>query len=75
MKRVIVVIVLTVFSVVMLLPFSFNMQTVSAQESSYTLQRVDHEVELLYSGQVIIRDTISLSGQLTGDFFIGFPYE
>jgi hypothetical protein len=29
----------------------------------------------LYSGQVIIRDTISLSGQLTGDFFIGFPYE
>jgi hypothetical protein len=74
-KRVIMVIVLTVFSVVMLLPFSFNMQTVSAQESSYTLQRVDHEVELMYSGQVIIRDTISLSGQLTGDFFIGFPYE
>jgi hypothetical protein len=74
-KRVIMVIVLTVFSVVMLLLLSFNMQTVSAQESSYTLQRVDHEVELMYSGQVIIRDSISLSGQLTGDFFIGFPYE
>lgn len=75
MKRVTVIIVLTIFSVAMLLPFSLNMQSVSAQESSYTLQRVDHEVEVLYSGQVVIRDTISVSGQLTGDFFIGFPYK
>jgi hypothetical protein len=70
-----VIILLTVFSVAMLLSFSLNMQPVSAQESSYTIQGVDHEVEVMYSGQVIIRDTISLSGQLTGDFFIGFPYK
>jgi hypothetical protein len=74
-KRVTVAIVLTVFSVAMLLPFSLNTGTVSAQESSYTLERVDHEVELMYSGQVVIRDTISVSGQLTGDFLIGFPYK
>jgi hypothetical protein len=74
-KRAATVIVLLAFSVAMLLPFSLNMQPVSAQEGSYSIQRVDHEVELMYSGQVIIRDTISISGQLTGDFLIGFPYK
>jgi hypothetical protein len=74
-KIVTAVIVLTVFSVVMLLPFLLGTQPVSAQETSYTIQRVDHEVEVMYSGQVIIRDTISISGQLTGDFLIGFPYK
>jgi hypothetical protein len=74
-KRVTAVIVLTVFSVVMLLPFLLGTPTVSAQENSYTIQSVDHEVEVMYSGQVIIRDTISISGQLTGDFLIGFPYK
>ncbi len=75
MKRVTLVIFLTVFSAAILLPFSPIMQPVSAQESSYTIQRVDHEVELLYSGQVVVRDTISVGGHLTGDFFIGLPYK
>jgi len=67
-------IVLVVLSVAILLPFSLITPIVNAQ-NNYTIQRVDHEVEILYSGHVIIRDTISISGQLTGDFLIGFPYE
>jgi hypothetical protein len=74
-KRVAAVIVLMVFSVAILLPFALNTRTVSAQESSYTIQRVDHEVEVMYSGHMVIRDTIQVSGQLTGDFLIGFPYK
>jgi len=74
-KRVAVVIALLVFSVVVLLPFSLSTRTVSAQGDSYTIQRVDHKVELMYSGHVIMRDTIRVSGQLTGDFLIGFPYK
>ncbi len=66
---------LMVFAVAILLPFSLITQTVSAQEASYTIQRVDHEVEVMYSGHVVIRDTIHISGQLTGDFLIGFPYK
>jgi len=68
------VVVLMVFSVAILLPFSFSTRGVFAQDS-YTIQSVDHEVEVLYSGHVVIRDTIHLSGQFTGDFFIGFPYK
>jgi hypothetical protein len=69
-KRVVAVFVLVVFSVSMLL--SFSVGTVFAQES-YSIQSVDHEVEVLYSGHVVIRDTIHVSGQLTGDFVMGFP--
>lgn len=65
---------LIVFSVTILLPLSLNTPTVLAQDN-YTIEQVDHEVEVLYSGHVIIRDTIQLSGQLTGDFLIGFPYK
>ena len=75
MKGATLVVVLMVFSVAVLLPFSLIAQPVSAQENNYTIQRVDHEVELMYSGQMIIRDTISVSGQSPGDFLIGFPYK
>ena len=73
MKRATLVIVLLVFSVAIITQLSFNTQTVLAQDANYSIQSVDHEVEVMYSGHVIIRDTIHVSGQLTGDFLIGFP--
>jgi hypothetical protein len=73
-KRAALVIVLMIFSVAITSQLSFNTQTVLAQDSEYAIQSVDHEVEVMYSGHVIIRDTIHISGQLTGDFLIGFPY-
>ncbi len=74
MKRTTAIIVLTVFSLAVVLPFLLNVQTVLAQDESYTIQRVDHQVEVMYSGHVVIRDTISVTGQLT-DFLIGFPHK
>jgi hypothetical protein len=72
-KRAALVIVLLVFSVA-IISLSFNSQTALAQDANYSIQSVDHEVEIMYSGHVVIRDTIHVSGQLTGDFLIGFPY-
>ncbi len=64
-----------VFSVAVLLPFLFCTQTVLAQDDSYTIERVDHQVEVMYSGHVVIRDTIYVTGQLTDGFLIGFPHK
>src|SRR4030042_7010037 len=64
-----------VFSVAIISQLSFNTQTALAQDGSYSIQSVDHEFEVIYSGHVVIRDTIRISGQLTGDFLIGFPYK
>ncbi len=66
---------LMVFSLVVLLPFSLNTHTVLAQDASYTIQRVDHQIEVMYSGHVVIRDTIRITGQLTDGFLIGFPHK
>jgi hypothetical protein len=74
-KRAALVIVLMFFSVAIISQLSFNTQTALAQNANYSIQSVDHEVEVMYSGHMVIRDTIHISGQLTGDFLIGFPYE
>lgn len=74
MKRTTTTIVLMIFSLAVLLS-SFNTQAVLAQEATYTIQQIDHQVEVLYSGHVIIRDKVRLTGQLTGDFLIGVPYK
>jgi hypothetical protein len=46
---------------------------VSAQTSGYTIDRVDHKVQIMYSGHIIIIDTIHVSGQVTNGFMIGLP--
>ena len=75
MKKAATFIVLTAFSLAILMSLSVSTQKVLAQDASYDIKSVDHQVEVMYSGHVVIRDTIHVSGQLTGDFLIGFPYE
>jgi hypothetical protein len=64
-----------IFSLAIFLPFSLNIRTASAQDADYSIQNVDHQIEVMYSGHVVIRDTIHVTGQLTGGFLIGFPYK
>jgi len=73
-KRAAAVVVLIVISMAILFPFSLSTRYVLAQDD-YSIQRVDHEVEIMYSGHVVIRDKIHLSEQFEGDFLIGFPYK
>ncbi len=74
MKRTARVIGLMLFSLTVLLPLCFEAETVSAQVG-YSIQRVDHEVEIMYSGHIIVRDTIRVAGQLANGFMMGFPYK
>ena len=45
-----------------------------AQTTGYSITQVDHQVTVMYSGQVVIQDTIYVSGQITNGFLIGMPY-
>jgi hypothetical protein len=74
-KKITAILALMVFSLLIFLPFSPNVNTASAQDTGYVIQNVDHQVEVMYSGHVIIRDTVTVTGQITGDFLIGFPYK
>jgi hypothetical protein len=73
MKRLITFLILTIFTLTIFSTFPFAVHTASAQSSGYGIQKVDHQMEVMYSGQIIIRDTIHVTGQVTDSFLIGFP--
>jgi hypothetical protein len=54
---------------------ALNVKFANAQTPNYTIQNVDYQVQILSSGHVIIRETITLSGQAVGTFLLGFPYK
>jgi len=75
LKKTIAILALSIFLLVASIPFSLSVKPASAQGAGYTIQNVDHQVEIMYSGNVVIRDTIKISGQVTDGFLIGFPYQ
>jgi hypothetical protein len=60
------------FSLLVILPVALP-SGVSAQTSSYTIDKVDHQVQVMYSGHVVVLDTFHVSGQITDGFMIGLP--
>ncbi len=73
MKRALAIFMISVFFLIVFLPIVVPMAKVSAQSSGYSITQVDHEVEVMYSGHVLVRDTIHVSGQVTDGFMIGLP--
>lgn len=63
---------LTIFMLTMFLPVT--LQAANAQTNTYTIQHVDHNIKVLYSGNVVITDQIQLSGTAPSSFQIGLPY-
>jgi len=46
-----------------------------AAETDYTIRKVTHTVEILYSGHVFVNDTIEMEGVGPDSFLIGLPYK
>ncbi len=69
------ILLIITFSLLVILPVALPSGTVSAQTSGYTITQVDHQVQVMYSGHVVILDTIHVSGQITDGFMIGLPYK
>ena len=55
------------------MPTTLIINNASAQSSGYTVQNVDHTVEVLLSGHVVVRDDIKISGSVASGFQIGIP--
>ena len=54
--------------------FSLSIKFALAQTDSHSITRVNHTVEILYNGYILINDTIELAGA-PNSFLIGFPYK
>ena len=72
LKRVYAGFMISVIFLLFFVPMVLPLGTVSAQ-SGYSIISVDHTVEVMYTGQILIRDTIHVSGQVTDGFMIGLP--
>jgi hypothetical protein len=75
MKRTYAILLIMAFSLFAVLPAALSTGSVSAQTDGYTIDKVDHQVQIMYSGHVVILDTIHVSGQVTDGFMIGLPYK
>ena len=75
MKATVATVAIIMFSLIIFLPLSVNTATVSAADNAYEIQHVNHAVEIMYSGHILINDTIEVTGQITDCFLIGFPYK
>jgi hypothetical protein len=52
-----------------------KIENVKAQNSEYSIESVDHTLEIMYNGYVFINDTIKITGQIVNGFLLGFPYK
>ena len=75
LKRTNAIILFVAFLLIAILPVTLPYSTVSAQINSYTIDKVDHQIQIMYSGHVVVLDTIHISGQVTDGFMIGLPYK
>jgi hypothetical protein len=73
-KRTNAILLILVFSLLVILPVA-SPSGVSAQTNTYAIDQVDHLVQVMYSGHVVILDTVHISGQISDGFMIGLPYQ
>jgi hypothetical protein len=74
-KQTILLLLIAAAACLLVLPFASLSGFASAQTSSYTIDRVDHQVQVMYSGHVLVIDTIHVSGTISYGFMIGLPYQ
>ena len=75
LKRILASLLITFFSLLLILPIAFPSDSVRAQTSGYTITTVDRQVQIMYSGHIAILDTIRISGQIPDTFMVGLPYK
>jgi hypothetical protein len=64
----------TVTMMLILNLYASNTKLVAAQ-NVYEITHVDHKIEILYNGYILISDTIEISGDAPDSFLMGFPYK
>ena len=74
LKRTIVSLFILAITLSFIVPLALPSNGVSAQTASYSIDAVDHQVQVMYSGNIVVIDTIYVSGGVTDGFTVGLPY-
>ena len=73
MKRKAFTFTLIIATVILTFFAAFNIKNVNA-EGAYTIEKVNHTIEVMYNGYIFLNDTVQITGT-TPSFLIGLPYE
>ena len=50
-------------------------KSAKAADTDYSIEKVNHTIEVMYNGYIFINDTIQINGTASDGFLIGFPYK
>jgi len=75
LKREVLTFTALTIGILVLASTAFNVKDVKAENSKYTIEQVNHTIEVMYNGYIFINDTIRITGQASNGFLIGFPYK
>jgi hypothetical protein len=74
MKRKALTFTLIIATLILTCFTAFTIKNVKAT-NTYSIEKVDHTIEVMYNGYIFINDTIQINGNASNGFLIGFPYE
>lgn len=63
-----------IIAILILISAAFYVKEVKAQNTDYTIDLVNYEVEVMYNGYILINNTIKINGT-PNSFLLGFPYK
>jgi len=54
---------------------AFITKSAKAADTDYSIEKVNHTIEVMYNSYIFINDTVHIKGTASNDFLIGFPYK
>ena len=75
MKRKALTFTLTIVTLVLMSFTTFMTKSAKAADTDYTIEKVNHTIEVMYNGYIFINDTVHIKGTASNGFLIGFPYK
>jgi len=75
MKRKTLTFALIIVTLVLISFTTLMTKSAKAADTDYSIEKVNHTIEVMYNGYIFINDTIEINGTTSDDFLIGFPYK
>jgi hypothetical protein len=75
MKRKTLTFVLIIVTLVLMFFTTSMTKSAKAADADYSIEKVNHTIEVMYNGYTFINDTIQINGTASDGFLIGFPYK
>lgn len=75
MKRKALTFTLIIVTLILVSFTAFITKSAKAADTDYSIEKVNHTIEVMYNSYIFINDTVQIKGTASNDFLIGFPYK